>query len=174
MSKRKFTDGQKVTINHKAPAKWVGKQGKISHYSDLYKQYVVVVLGTRIFLSADKLDNVRVAPKSSVKKTEPKKPTGVFEVDTAFIKAAHKSACTEWKAKIEKKFPEAFKPKDEYYNFGVGKTTHLSSSSYHLPIFVGNGMAPDDQEGKCIVVDDAYELEVKQHGGNTLLFFKKK
>ena len=40
-----------------------------------------------------------------------------YSVDEAFIKATHKEACGTWKIKIEKKFPEVFKPKETVYNF---------------------------------------------------------
>ena len=32
-----------------------------------------------------------------------------YKITEEFIKEAHKSACSEWKAKIEKEFPDAFK-----------------------------------------------------------------
>lgn len=35
-----------------------------------------------------------------------------FTVEKDFIVAAHASACSEWKEKLEKKFPEAFKATD--------------------------------------------------------------
>ena len=35
-----------------------------------------------------------------------------FTVEKDFIVAAHASACSEWKEKLEKKFPEAFKTND--------------------------------------------------------------
>lgn len=40
-----------------------------------------------------------------------------FEVEEDFIKAAHKAACSEWKTKIEAKFPDAF-PKEVTYKIG--------------------------------------------------------
>ena len=40
-----------------------------------------------------------------------------FEVEEDFIKAAHRAACSEWKTKIEAKFPEVF-PKEVTYKKG--------------------------------------------------------
>ena len=40
-----------------------------------------------------------------------------FEIEEDFIKAAHRAACSEWKTKIEAKFPDAF-PKEVTYKMG--------------------------------------------------------
>ncbi len=94
-----------------------------------------------------------------------------YNVDAAFIKAAHKDACSSWKNKIEKKFPEVFKPKETIHSFGVSSSLSTAGSG---PLIIGHGLAPSGLAGKCLVVDDGYKMEVKTHNGNQILVFKKK
>lgn len=93
-----------------------------------------------------------------------------YSVDSAFIKAAHKDACSTWKNKIEKKFPDVFKPKVTTHNFGSNASLNTAPNG---PLFIGHGMAPRGLEGKCLVVNDGYKMEVKTHNGKQILVFKK-
>ena len=92
-----------------------------------------------------------------------------YNVDPAFIKEAHKAACSDWKKKIEKKFPELFKP--TAYDFG---NEFPVSRDWNGPLTIGHGLAPKGLEGKCLVVDHTYEMEVKSHGRHQILIFKEK
>lgn len=93
-----------------------------------------------------------------------------YSVDATFIKAAHKEACSDWKTKIEKKFPEVFKPKEVICEFG----DNFLLSRFSSPLMIGYGLAPQGLEGKCLAVSQDYKVEVKQHNGSQILVFKKK
>jgi len=93
-----------------------------------------------------------------------------YSVDAAFIKAAHKEACSPWKAKIEKKFPDVFKPKETVHRFG---NSFQLSKSWNDPLTIGHGLAPEGLAGKCLVVQKGYKMEVKSKNGYQVLVFKK-
>lgn len=59
-----------------------------------------------------------------------------FEVEESFILAAHKAACSEWKLKIESKFPDAFAQKME--NIIKSVNGGVLKDSYGKVISVGN------------------------------------
>ena len=93
-----------------------------------------------------------------------------YSVDVAFIKAAHKEACGEWKTKIEKKFPEVFKPKKQVYSFRDGHKLDSASK----PLLIGYGLAPGIGDRKYLIVSGNYKMEVKNHGGHQVLVFTEK
>lgn len=93
-----------------------------------------------------------------------------YNVDVTFIKQAHKVACDDWKKKLETKFPEVFKPKEIIHKFG---DTFRLSTSWNGPLTIGQGLAPKDLEGKCLVVANDYKMEVKTKDGFQILVFKK-
>lgn len=47
----------------------------------------------------------------NLKVRKPMKTEKTYEVEKSFIKEAHKAACSDWKIKLEEKFPDAFKKK---------------------------------------------------------------
>ena len=58
-----------------------------------------------------------------------------LEVDEDFIKAAHRAACSEWKTKIEAKFPEVF-PKQTHK---IGNKYRCSEGNEYILIYVEDG-----------------------------------
>lgn len=64
-----------------------------------------------------------------------------YLVDKQFILDAHKAACTEWKAKLEAKFPEAF-PKE---TFSIGDTIEVAYQEFRTnpEYYILAQVAPD-------------------------------
>ena len=93
-----------------------------------------------------------------------------FLVDEDFIKAAHKVACSEWKSKIEAKFPEVFVPKEELFNFGNEYKMNFISS-----IMIGLDLVDDEYRNKSIVAEDGWEPEIRvmSNGRKAVVFVKK-
>jgi hypothetical protein len=94
-----------------------------------------------------------------------------FTVDEKFIKDAYEAACSEWKEKIRKKFPEAFPPKE----FEFGKEYVISTQYKDGPIAIGFGSAPTGKEHRCLVVHPDWNLVISQNikGVKVLEFIKK-
>ena len=95
-----------------------------------------------------------------------------FEVDAEFIREAHAAACSEWKEKLKKKFPEAFKKLA--FEFEREERLTVASNRSNFPLYIGYGNAPEDKEMKCLIVKSEYEMKVSEHNGLQILeFFKK-
>lgn len=96
--------------------------------------------------------------------------TPTYSVDQNFIREAHKAACSEWKKKIEKKFPKLFK--DKLYEFG--DSYNISTDGFgDKPLIIGKGMVPSELRGKCLIVDSNYKMEVIMDGSTQILTFKE-
>lgn len=96
-----------------------------------------------------------------------------YKVDKDFILQAHKAACSEWKEKLENKFPDIFI--DQPIKFE--NTFTINTSSVGTLLYIGRGRAEEDLEDKCLMVGDDYRVEVKIHptsGRQQLVFYKKK
>ena len=91
------------------------------------------------------------------------------EVSEEFLKKAYEAACDSWKAKMRKEFPDVF-PK--YFEFG--DTFKLGVSGAGHPLFIGQGMAPQNFKHKCLVLHKDFELEQEICDGETILKFKYK
>lgn len=99
--------------------------------------------------------------------------TKTYTVSKQFVLEAHKEACSEWKEKIEKKFPELFKSK--YFKFDESVTISRSSGGCSLPIYLGWGHADEDLKGHCLIVADGWNFETrKTSDGRTQIAFVKK
>lgn len=98
-----------------------------------------------------------------------------YSVDPKFIRDAHKAACNDWKKKIETKFPEVFKPKTPAaFTFKTGKDGKFGlTGDWNGPLTIGYGLAPDGLDGKCLVVDKGWKMEVKTENGYQVLVFRK-
>jgi len=93
------------------------------------------------------------------------KKTG-FTVDEKFIKEAHGAACSEWKQKLEKKFPEVFASK--FFKFNEEHVVSISCTN-ESPLFVANGLAASTElQMTSLMVADAYEMSVIDKSGNVL------
>ena len=100
-------------------------------------------------------------------------PKKLYSVDPKFIRDAHKAACSDWKKKIETKFPEVFKPKTpSAFIFKEG--FELDGCFRGGPLCIGYSLAPSGLDGKCLVVEKGYKMEVKNKNGYQILVFRKK
>jgi len=95
-----------------------------------------------------------------------------YKVDKDFILQAHKAACSEWKGKLEDKFPELF-PEGP---IGIEGPIQINTSDTKF-LYIGNVYAERSLNNKCLIVGDGYRVEVKIHptsGRQQLVFYKKK
>jgi hypothetical protein len=92
-------------------------------------------------------------------------------VDKQFILDAHKAACSEWKKKIESRFPQFFA---NTFNFGDEFLITASST----PLMIGNGLMPKEEQQKCLLLSLDYTLKIEEfysYGSTyTKLVFTKK
>lgn len=130
--------------------------------------------GNKLELQLEPCGDSFFFPATSVELVREKKTehNQKFEVDITFIKQAHKAACSDWKKKIEEQFPDAFKP--VYFDFGKEHKINRSFDSERSPLVIANGYAPDGLRDQTLIVDNDYELEVREHSGFTQLLFKYK
>ena len=94
-----------------------------------------------------------------------------FTVDEQFIKDAYKEAPAEWKTKLEKRFPELFD--DGIFKFEDEYVVNDRESG-DSPLFIGDGLAPNGLEKKCLMVRKGFKVEVQEQRGYQVLVFKKK
>lgn len=63
--------------------------------------------------------------------------------------------------------------KDGVYYFS--QDHHIDTNmDNEKPLFIGNGLAPDGLENKCLFVHYNWEMETMNHNGYTVLTFKQK
>ena len=63
----------------------------------------------------------------------------------------------------------------EYFQFDDAQ--HLITRNFDSsksPLGIGDGLAPNGMELKCLIVNSEYKLEVIEHAGSTIIAFKKK
>ena len=100
---------------------------------DVDPEYFDIYLKSKeIIKSKTEIKKPKVMPTKQVTLKE-----NEFIVDASFIKLAHKAACTEWKAKLEDKFPTAF-PKEPTYKIGQ-RFVDISSDKQYLLAKVERG-----------------------------------
>lgn len=94
-----------------------------------------------------------------------------YEVSDSIIIHAYTDEyiCEEWKNRLKKQF--RIEKDDELFEFGKEfKLTPTSS-----PLMIANTLlTPDKYQGKCLIVQNNYELIVEKVGNYTILKFKKK
>lgn len=166
MSVRKFNTGDKVKVTK---GKFLGLEGKITAYTysrGRVAEYTVKLNGSgSVYLPSNYMEK-------TVSKESVAAPKGKIEVDEAFIKEAHKSACSDWKKKIEKKFPTVF-PKSKRYKFGM-RVTITTDLRTNTPIrYIADGVAPDGEECEWLVINDGWRMVTKEHDGRRLIGFEK-
>lgn len=163
--------GDKVTLDYYDPSRqyWAVSKNKIGPFYGFTRKNFNVPAMT--------------ATKTSV---APVTPCGMT-VDAEFIRAAHAAACSEWKQKLEKKFPQVFsKP------LKVTRITKASSaqgsdiiatiaaegqkSSEDEKIFIGIGLAPAGYTNRCISLCDfsEFKFELAKDGQCVILVPKTK
>jgi len=111
-----------------------------------------------------KQSDVALMEKKPTPAAKTKKPA--FTVDEKFIKEAHGAACSEWKQKLEKKFPEVFASK--FFKFNEDHVVSISCTN-ESPLFVANGLAASTElQMTSLMVADRYEMSVIDKSGNVL------
>lgn len=116
----------------------------------------------------------------------------VFTVDKEFVMQAHESACSTWKYKIEKKFPELFKDQFAKLTSDDHKHTRLyyksdsdkgySELNYNIALIDGIAGSypevPTSARFRGLYIHDRFDeldLElVRVHDGHAIVFKKKK
>lgn len=138
--------------------------------------YCVGIEGNKVVLNSRWADDGRgnyYYPSDLTPYEESNNNTNIeqFKVDAEFIREAHAAACSEWKEKLKKKFPEAFKKSAFEFKREEELTLH---SNRNLPLFIGGVFAPDGKEMKCLIVKSGYEMKVSEYNGRQILeFFEK-
>jgi len=90
----------------------------------------------------NELAKVVAKPKEATKKTDE------LTVDAEFLKAAHAAACTEWKKKLEKKYPSVFKKPKTWKPKELVRITGDDRDD----IFIGLSLAPTGLSNKCLMM----------------------
>lgn len=105
-------------------------------------------------------------------KPEAPKKTDELTVDADFLKAAHAAACSEWKKKLEKKYPSVFKKPKTWKPMPLGSKITLSGDG-SKDIFIGMGLAPDGLTGRCLMMrKDKVVPEITSEGQYFVVTFK--
>jgi hypothetical protein len=116
-------------------------------------------------------------------KTTRSESTELFSVDADFLKQAHAAACSEWKEKLEQKYPKVFVKQlavSEIY-----KINKPGASSDELAIirptkgpeeimYIADGLAPAGLEGKCLALGrgSQFKFEIAE-GGRVVILVPK-
>ncbi len=192
MTTTRLKAGQILTIKSLPTTRFFGKELKVGDkvtldYYDSGRQYWAVSKGkvgpfygfTRKHFDVP----VMTATKTSV---APVTPCGMT-VDAEFIRAAHAAACSEWKQKLEKKFPQVFsKPlkvtRITKATSGLGSDIVATIkaegqlSSIDEKIYIGIGLAPSGYKNKCLSLSDfsEFKFELAKDGQCVILVPKKK
>lgn len=90
-------------------------------------------------------------------------------IDVELLKELYKEASQEVKDRLQKDYPSHF---ETYFDFG--QEHKLSLSSGYGPLIIAQGVAPNGDERKCLLVRPGYELRTKVVSGYTFLYFVDK
>lgn len=105
-------------------------------------------------------------------KPEAPKKTDKLTVDADFLKAAHAAACSEWKAKLEKKYPSVFKKPKTWKPKSFGSRVTFNGDNTK-DIFIGLALAPDGLSGKCLMMKaDKVKPKITTTNGYTVVSFE--
>jgi hypothetical protein len=66
------------------------------------------------------------------------------------------------------------KHKTKHQLFGFGSTYNLSQAYQGGPLMIGLGAVSDELKGKCLIVNDSYEMITEEYQGVTLISFKRR
>lgn len=161
----KFKVGDKVVGNAKASKEysitrkgWVGTVTAVGVRGNISVKGKGILGSTGVLASC--FDKVTPAPK-----------TKSYSVDEAFILEGYKAAGSEMRAKLKKKFPEVFKPKE--IEFKDGFKTNVDVSSSNEAFYIGRGHAPSGLTDKCLILQDGVKVSVKKSGSKSILVFTK-
>lgn len=115
--------------------------------------------------------------------------TAELTVDKEFVMQAYKSACSDWKKKIEQKFPELFPSnpytklvEDEsklassslYYQNSDGEFVALLNSTALIDGVAGCNGIPKEAKYRGIYIHKHVDVEVVKTGFGTSIIFKDK
>ena len=131
---------------------------------DFQKQFMASATG--IWYTQKDFENAVEDAKAEIIATAMQ--TAKYAVDEDFLMEGYRAASNPMKAKLRKQFPEAFKPK--VIEFGRKFELNEGTSG---PIYIGNGVAPDGLEGKCLVLRDGVTVKTRKHDGRTILVFEQ-
>ena len=194
MTASRLKAGQILTIKSLPTTRFFGKELKVGDkvtldYYDSGRQYWAVSKGKVGPFYGFTRKNFNV-PAMTVTKTSVAPVTTSSKdmtVDAEFIKAAHAAACSEWKQKLEKKFPHLFKK--ELKAKRIVKATSIKGSDIiatittegatrteQEKIYIGIGLAPYGHEGKCLSLSEysEFKFELAKDGQCVILVPKTK
>jgi hypothetical protein len=107
--------------------------------------------------------------------------TELFSVDADFLKQAHAAACSEWKEKLEQKYPKVFAkplevdvirkaPTSSYLtNDIIATITPTIGKKEYL--YIADGLAPIGLNCKCLALgcDSQFKFEIAEGGSVVIL-----
>ena len=166
--------GDKVTLDYYDSGRqyWAVSKGKVGPFYGFTRKNFDVPAMT--------VTKTSVAPVTTSSKD--------MTVDAEFIRAAHAAACSEWKTKLEKKFPQVFTTPLKATRItkapsGWGsdivatiKAEGKTSGSEQEKIFIGIGLAPSGYSHNCLALSDfsEFKFELAKNGQCVILVPKTK
>jgi hypothetical protein len=191
MTTARLKAGQILTIKSLPTTRIYGKRLKVgdkvtlSYYNGYYQTWVISK-GSDTFAGFTRKNFDVPAMTATKTSVAPVTPCGMT-VDAEFIKAAHAAACSEWKQKLEKKFPQVFSkplkatritkaPSGGSDIVAAIKAEGKTSGSDQEKIFIGIGLAPSGYSHNCLALSDfsEFKFELAKDGQCVILVPKKK
>lgn len=194
MTTERLKAGQVLTIKSLPTTRFFGKELKVGDkvtldYYDSGRQYWAVSKGKVGPFYGFTRKNFNVPAMTATKTSVAPVTTSSKDmtVDAEFIKAAHAAACSEWKTKLEKKFPQVFsKPlkatRITKASSGLGSdviaTIKAEGQKYSKDekIYIGIALAPAGYMNRCISLCDfsEFKFELAKDGQCVILVPKTK
>jgi hypothetical protein len=194
MTTARLKAGQTLTIKSLPTTRFFGKALKVGDkvtldYYDSGRQYWAVSNGKVGPFYGFTRKNFDVPAMTATKTSVAPITTSSKDmtVDAEFIRAAHAAACSEWKTKLEKKFPQVFSKPLKATRITKASSSQGSDivatikaegqkSSIDEKIFIGIGLAPSGYENKCLSLSDfsEFKFELAKDGQCVILVPKKK
>jgi hypothetical protein len=194
MATTRLKAGQILTIKSLPTTRIYGKRLKVgdkvtlSYYNGYYQTWVIRK-GSDTFAGFTR-KNFDVPAMTATKTSVAPVTTSSKDmtVDAEFIRAAHAAACSKWKTKLEKKFPQVFttplkatritKAPSGWASDIVAtiKAEGKTSGSEQEKIFIGIGLAPSGYSHNCLALNDfsEFKFELAKNGQCVILVPKKK
>ena len=195
MTTERLKAGQILTIKSLPTTRFFGKALKVGDkvtldYYDSGRQYWAVSNGKVGPFYGFTRKNFDVPAMTATKTSVAPVTTSSKDmtVDAEFIRAAHAAACSEWKTKLEKKFPQVFTTPLKAKKIVKASSAQGSdiiatikaegkiSGSDQEKIFIGIGLAPSGYESNCLALSDfsEFKFELAKDGQCVILVPKTK
>ena len=99
-----------------------------------------------------------------------------MRINESFLRKLYERADDISRDAIREEYPEIDFNAKEVFAFEKSQTLDTTPGTVgnDWAIMVANGLAPDNLELKCLVVNNAYVPEIFEHGGHRLIKFTRK